>query len=78
MHESQTGIEIMIKDSLLRDHPFKTSANFHKFLTPLPLTSAVFSTMGRQILQIFGPSPTLKTCRRLKWMVPNKCYDMSN
>ena len=26
----------------LRDHPFKTSANFHKFLTPTPLPSAVF------------------------------------
>ena len=27
---------------LLRDHPFKTSANFHKFLIPIPLLSAVF------------------------------------
>ena len=26
----------------LRDHPFKTSANFHQFLTPTPLPSAVF------------------------------------
>ena len=25
-----------------RDHTFKTSANFHKFLTPTPLPSAVF------------------------------------
>ena len=53
----------------IRDHPFKTLANFHKFLTPTPLPSAVFSTIRRQIWQIFDPSPP-KTCRRLKWMVP--------
>ena len=26
----------------IRDHPFKTSAIFHTFLTPTPLPSAVF------------------------------------
>merc|ERR1712203_710698 len=30
------------KVSELRDHPFKTSANSHTFLTPTPLPSAVF------------------------------------
>ena len=52
----------------LRDHSFKTLANFYKFLTPTPLPSA-FSTIRRQIWQIFDPSPHT-TCRRLKWMVP--------
>ena len=57
--------------SLIRDHPFKTSAIFHWFLTPTPYRRQFFSTIRRQIWQIFDPSPP-KACRRLKWMVPNK------
>ena len=57
--------------NLQRDHPFKTSAIFHQFLTSTPLPSADFSTIRRQIWQIFDPS-RLKTCQRLKWMVPLK------
>ena len=37
-----------------RDHPFKTSAIFHKLLTPTPLPSEVFSAIRRQIWQIFN------------------------
>ena len=29
-----------------RDHPFKTSANFHTFLTPTPIPSAVFLVLS--------------------------------
>ena len=39
----------------LRDHPFKTLANFHKFLTPTPLPSAVFLVLS--VGKIFDPSP---------------------
>ena len=52
------------------DHPFKTSANS----TPTPLRRQFFSTIRRQIWQIFDPSPP-KTCRRLKWMVPMHVTD---
>ena len=33
----------------LRDHPFKTSANFHDFWTLPPLVGSFFSTICRQI-----------------------------
>ena len=37
---------------------------------PLPLyRRQFFTTIRRQIWQIFDPSPP-KACRRLKWMVP--------
>ena len=36
------AISVALTIFQLRDHPFKTSANFHKFLTPTPLPSAVF------------------------------------
>ena len=61
-----------LQSILDRDHPFKTSANFSRFLTPPPLPSAVFYYYpSAQIWQIFDPSPP-KQCRRLKWMVPRK------
>ena len=49
-HYKQTNIELPSGTSdnygslvqNLRDHPFKTSANFSRFLTPTPLPSAVF------------------------------------
>ena len=37
----------------IRDHPFKTSANFHKFLTPTPYCRQFFSTIHRQIWKNF-------------------------
>ena len=57
----------------IRDHPFKTSANFSRFLTPTPYRRQFFTTIRWQIWQIFDPShpPTpTKKWRRLKWMVP--------
>ena len=54
---------------MLREHPFKTSANFSQFLTPTPLPRRqFFTTIRRQIWQIFDPSPP-KKCQHLKWMV---------
>ena len=53
----------------IRDHPFKTSANFSRFLTPTPLPSAVLYYYLSANLVNFWPLPP-KTCRRLKWMVP--------
>ena len=65
----------------LRDHSFKTSANFHYFL-PLPPTIGIpekclwrgFLTLMCSELLTIGtwghPSPP-KACWRLKWMVPN-------
>ena len=47
----------------LRDHPFKTLANFHQFLTPSPYRRQFFSAIRRQIWQN-------RACRRFKWMVP--------
>ena len=41
---------------------------FTNFWPLPPYRRQVFSTIHRQILQIFDPSPP-KTCRRLKWMV---------
>ena len=43
---------------------------FHDFRPLSPYRRQFFSTIHRQIWQIFDPSPP-KTCRRLKWMVPN-------
>ena len=48
-----------------RDHPFKTSPNFSRFLIPTSLLSAVF---------FYYPSANLANLwnsRRLKWMVPS-------
>ena len=42
---------------------------FHDFLPLPPYRRQFFTTIRRQIWQIFDPSPP-KTCRRLKWMVP--------
>ena len=52
-----------------RDHPFKTSAKFHDFWPLPPSRWQIFTTIHRQIWQIFEPPPP-KNCRRLKWMVP--------
>ena len=38
-----------------------------------PYCRQFFSTIRRQIWQIFDPSPP-KTCRRLKWMVPKGSF----
>ena len=42
---------------------------FTNFRPLPPYRRQFFSTIRWQICQIFDPSP-LKTCRRLKWMVP--------
>ena len=42
---------------------------FTNFWPLPPYRRQFFSTIRRQIWQIFDPSPP-KTCRRLKWMVP--------
>ena len=47
----------------------KTSANLHDFWHLPPFRRQFFTTIRRQIWQIFDPSPPTK-CRRLKWMVP--------
>ena len=38
-------------------------------MTPTPYRRQVFTTIHRQIWQIFDPFPP-KQCRRLKWIVP--------
>ena len=43
--------------------------NFHDFWPLPPYRRQFFTTIRRQIWQIFDPSPP-KKCRRLKWMVP--------
>ena len=43
---------------------------FTNFWPLPPYRRQFFSTIRRQIWQIFDPSPP-KACRRLKWMVPN-------
>ena len=53
----------------MRDHPFKMLANFHDFWPLPPYHRQFFTTIRRQIWQIFDTSPP-KQCRRLKWMVP--------
>ena len=54
-------------------HPFKMSVNFHDFLTPTPLPSAVFLLLSiGKFPQFLTPPP--KECRRLKWMVPYTNY----
>ena len=48
------------------------SAKFSRFLTPTPYRRQFFSTICRQIWQIFDPSPP-RACRRLK--LPNlNCF----
>ena len=42
---------------------------FYNFRPLPPLRRQFFTTIRRQIWQIFNPSPP-KKCRRLKWMVP--------
>ena len=44
---------------------------FHDFGPLPPYRRQFFTTIRRQIWQIFDPSPPNK-CRRLKWMVPMK------
>ena len=46
---------------------------FHDFRPLTPYGRQFFTTIRRQIWQIFDPSPP-KQCRRLKWMVPNMNY----
>ena len=43
---------------------------FHNFWPLPPYGRQFFTTIRRQIWQIFDPSPP-KQCRHLKWMVPN-------
>ena len=43
--------------SSVREHPFKTSANLSRFLTPTPYRLQFFTTIRRQIWQIFDPFP---------------------
>ena len=52
----------------LRDHPFKTSANFSQFLTPTSYRQQFSTTICQQIWQIIDPFPP-KKCQHLKWMV---------
>ena len=59
--------------SHVRDHPLKTSANFHDFWPLPPYRRQFFTTIRRQIREIFNPSPP-KRCRRLKWMVPYRLW----
>ena len=48
--------------------------NFSHFFDPYPpYRRQFFSTIRRQIWQIFDPSPP-RACRRLKWMVPDLEY----
>ena len=54
---------------VLRDHPFKTSENFSRFLTPLP--STVFYYYSSVNMANFWPLPP-KKCRRLNgWSLPS-------
>ena len=48
-----------------RDHPFKTSANFSRFLTPTTVGSFLLLSVGK-FGKILTPPPLLKGCRRLK------------
>ena len=43
------------RDTMIRDHPFKTSVNILRFLTPY--RRQFFTAIHHQIWQIFDPSP---------------------
>ena len=58
---------------VLRDHPFKTSPNFHKFGPLPPYRWQFFSTICRQICQIFDPSPLRHADVLNRWsLTPNR------
>ena len=61
----------------IRDHSFKTSANFHDFW-PLPPSVGSFLVLSVGKFGKFLTPPPPKTCRRLKWMVPKFTIQSSN
>ena len=48
---------IGVFEKLKREHPFKTSANFHDFFPLPPYRRQLFTTIRRQIWPIFDPFP---------------------
>ena len=57
----------------IRDHPFKTSANFHHFW-PLPSsTGSFFTTIRQQFWTIFDPSPLKNADISLGWSLRKIC-----
>ena len=75
INEAQTSIHYLDNKCsdkpthMPRDHPFKKSVYFPRFLILTPLPSAVFYYYPSANLANFLPLPP-KECRRLKWMVP--------
>ena len=54
------GAGFLIRGFCVRDHPFMTSANFSRFLTPTPLSSAIFLLLSFGKFGKFLTPPLLK------------------